>query len=383
MRSITAAAMALMAATLAADPLPADATGLSGKDSKVSSDLMALASDARATSLRSTASGEEVVIDTAASGDPEALAADLRALGARKVTVFGRMVSAVLPMNAIQFLNGLSSLHLARSAPMITRAGVVTSQGDATMRSDVARTAFGIDGTGVMVGTISDSYNCLGNASDGIASGDLPTGTFIIEEGPCIWSATDEGRAMMEIIHDVAPGARHAFHTAHDGQANFAKGILALAGAGATVINDDIIYLFEPFYQDGIIAQAIDQVKARGVAYFSAVGNDARQAYEAPFRASGRFVDIGFGPSELHDFDPGPDVDTCQRYTLPQGEFVGFVYQWDEPFFSVSGPPGSASDMDILISTPDCDLSVSSGGSVGDNITRDPLEWFSASRSSK
>jgi hypothetical protein len=84
MRSITAAAMALMAATLAADPLPADATGLSGKDSKVGSDLMALASDARATSLRSTASGEEVVIDTAASGDPEALAADLRALGARK-----------------------------------------------------------------------------------------------------------------------------------------------------------------------------------------------------------------------------------------------------------------------------------------------------------
>ena len=376
MRSITAAAMALMAATLAADPLPADATGLSEKDSKVSSDLMALASDARATSLRSTASGEEVVIDTAASGDPEALALDLRALGARKVTVFGRMVSAVLPMKAIQFLNGLSSLHLARSAPMITRAGVVTSQGDATMRSDVARTAFGIDGTGVMVGTISDSYNCLGNASDDIASGDLPTGTVIIEEGPCIWSATDEGRAMMEIIHDVAPGTRHAFHTAHFGQANFAKGILALAGAGATVINDDIIYLFEPFYQDGIIAQAIDQVKARGVAYFSAVGNDARQAYEAPFRASGRFVDIGFGPYELHDFDPGPDVDTCQRYTLPQGEFVAFVYQWDEPFFSVSGPPGSASDMDILISTPDCDLSVSSGGSVGDNITRDPLEWF-------
>jgi hypothetical protein len=34
--------------------------------------------------------GGSVVIDTAASGDPEALAADLRALGADKVTVFGR-----------------------------------------------------------------------------------------------------------------------------------------------------------------------------------------------------------------------------------------------------------------------------------------------------
>lgn len=93
---------------------------------------------------------------------------------------------------------------------------------------------------------------------------------------------------------------------------NFAQGILALAGVGANVINDDITYLFEPFYQDGVIAQAVDLVKARGVTYFSAAGNDARQAYEAPFRPSGRFFDIGKGPSEAHDFDPGPGVDTCQ-----------------------------------------------------------------------
>ena len=38
--------------------------------------------------------GGSVVIDTAASGDPEALAADLRALGADKLTVFGHVISA-------------------------------------------------------------------------------------------------------------------------------------------------------------------------------------------------------------------------------------------------------------------------------------------------
>lgn len=346
------------------------------KDSKVSADLMALASKP-APALRSTiASAGDVVIDTAASADPEALAADLRALGAKKVTAFGRIVSAILPVTAISELNRLPSLQLARPAYRRPLVGDVTSQGDAAMRSDISRTAFGVDGTGVMVGTLSDSYNCLGNASDGIASGDLPAGTIVIEEGPCIFSDRDEGRAMIEIIHDVAPGTRHAFHTAHFGQANFAQGILALAGVGANVINDDITYLFEPFYQDGIIAQAVDQVKARGVAYFSAVGNDARQAYEAPFRPSGRFFDIGKGPSEAHDFDPGPGVDICQQYTLPQGEHVTFVYQWDEPFFSVSGPPGSASDMDIIVSTPDCDFNLMSSGSAEQNIGRDPLEWF-------
>jgi hypothetical protein len=338
---------------------------------KASASLMALYHNQEATA----ASGGNVAIDAAASGDPEVLASDLRALGARKVAVFGRMVSAVLPIAAIPALNGLDSLHLARTAPMVSRRGVVTSQGDGAMRSNIARSAFGVDGTGVMVGTISDSYDCLEGAVNGISSGDLPAPALIIEEGPCIWSATDEGRAMMEVISDIAPGARHAFATAHHGQANFAKNILALAGAGATVINDDITYLYEPFYQDGIIAQAVNQVKARGVAYFSAVGNDARQAYEAPFRPTGEFRDVfGQGLQEMHDFDPlpGPEhVDTCMEYTLPQGDYVTWIYQ---PFFSVSGPPGSESDMNIVIYEPGCEESLS--GAISGNVGGDPLEDF-------
>jgi hypothetical protein len=122
---------------------------------------MALASKP-APALRSTiASAGDVVIDTAASADPEALAADLRALGAKKVTVFGRMVSAILPMTSISELNKLSSLQLARPAYRRPLVGDVTSQGDAAMRSDISRTAFGVDGTDVMVGTLSDSYNIM------------------------------------------------------------------------------------------------------------------------------------------------------------------------------------------------------------------------------
>jgi hypothetical protein len=354
----------------------ADAAPLQS-DSKVSADLLALATEPSvALNSRSSASSEDVVIDTAAAGDPEALAADLRALGARKVTVFGRMVSAILPTSAISELNWLTSLHLARPAYMARMVGEVTSQGDADIRADVTRKAFDIDGAGIMVGTLSDSYNCHGTAAAGIASGDLPDGTLVLEEGPCIWSALDEGRTMMEIISDVAPGVRHAFHTAHVGQANFAQGILALAGTGATIINDDITYLSEPFYQDGIIAQAVDLVKTRGISYFSAAGNFARQSYEAPFRGSNQFIDFGFGQMEAHDFDPGPGVDTCMQYTLPQGQFIEFVYQWDQPFFSVSGAPGSASDMNILMGPPNCDFTLLLGGSIEDNIGRDPLEYF-------
>ncbi|MGH8480359.1 MAG: S8 family serine peptidase, partial [Gammaproteobacteria bacterium] len=319
--------------------------------------------------------GGSVVIDTAASGDPEALAADLRALGADKVTVFGRTVSGRVPIRAIPGLKSLSSLQLARPAYAATHVGDVTSQGDAAMRADLGRTAFGVDGTGVMVGTLSDSYDCLGGAALGVASGDLPAGVIVLEElNPCT-DATDEGRGMMELIRDIAPGATQAFRTAFNGQADFAQGIIDLANAGAKVINDDIIYFAEPFYQDGIVTQAVDTVKGMGVAYFSAAGNADRQAYEAPFRPSGQFFDIGFGSEEAHDFDSGAGVDTCQQITIPVGRTLTLVYQWDQPFFSVSGPPGSASDMDIVLTNEACNTLLA--GSATDDVGGDPVEMFS------
>ena len=153
------------------------------------------------------------------------------------------------------------------------------------MRADIARNTFGVDGTGVMVGVLSNTFNCLGGAPAGVASGDLPA-IAVLEEGPCggqglLSAFPDEGRALAEIVHDVAPGAAIAFHTADRGQANLAQGIVNLANAGAKVITDDIIYFEEPMFQDGIVAQAVDQVKARGVSYFSAAQNDGRRSYES------------------------------------------------------------------------------------------------------
>ncbi len=96
----------------------------------------------------------------------------------------------------------------------------------------------------------------------------------------------DEGRAMMQIVHDVAPGAGLAFYTAENSEADFANGIGQLAasvasgGAGAKVIVDDVGYFDEPFFQDGLVAQAINTVEANGVAYFSSAGNNGTLAYD-------------------------------------------------------------------------------------------------------
>ena len=138
-----------------------------------------------------------------------------------------------------------------------------------------------------------------------------------------------------------APGADLAFHTANGGQANFASGIVELATvADADVIVDDIFYFAEPFFQDGIIAQAVETVTDLGVVYVSSAGNQKRNSYESFFRNSGVAGAVG----TRHDFDPGPGVTTLQTITVPQGR-TPFSLQWDQPFFSISGAPGASSDL--------------------------------------
>lgn len=315
-----------------------------------------------------------VVIDAVATtDDATALFADLKALGLTNGVSFGRTVSGRLPIAKIEAMAALPSLHFARAAAMKTNAGLTNSQGDQAMRADIARTKLGVTGAGITVGVLSDSYNCLGGAAANIDSGDLPTGVNILEDFcPGTDPGTDEGRALMQIIHDVAPGAAGAFHTAFNGQADFAQGIIALQQAGAGVIVDDVIYFAEPMFQDGIIAQAVDTVKEAGVAYFSAAGNSARKSYENSFRPSGL---TGLG-GVLHDFNPGPGVSAFQRITIPAGLNV-FSFQWDEPYFSVSGAPGSASDYDIWICfLPRVDYCVI--GATDNNLGGDPIEVLGA-----
>ncbi|HTM09644.1 MAG TPA: putative Ig domain-containing protein [Verrucomicrobiae bacterium] len=303
--------------------------------------------------------GEHVVVNAVADGDPETLRAELEALGMQNSAVFGRVVSGQLPVSAIADAGNLRSLRFAREAAAIAHTGNVTSQGDAAMRADVARTSFGVDGTGVKVGVLSDSFNCTnapaGGATADVASGDLSAVNVVQEISSCS-GATDEGRAMLQIVHDIAPGASLAFASAFNGEAAFANNILALKNNGAKVIVDDVFYLDEPMFQDGIVAQAVDTVVAGGAAYFSAAGNEARQSYQSSFRAGGSYAPGAFQAlngntffgGTAHNFNPSGS-DDFQSITVKAHADISIVLQWDSPFFSVSGSPGTQNDLDIYL----------------------------------
>ncbi len=150
-----------------------------------------------------------------------------------------------------------------------------------------------LSGKGVKIGVLSDSYNTkFGNpAALDILNGDLPGPANLINMKPVQISeeypygkGSDEGRAMLQIIHDVAPDACLYFRSGFISAGNFADGIRALKDSGCTVIVDDITYLTEPFFKDGVIAKAVDEVTAAGVNYFTSAGNFGTKSYESVFQ---------------------------------------------------------------------------------------------------
>ncbi len=325
---------------------------------------------------------DSVVVDAIADGDVNSLRADLLTLGMADAVAFGRTVSGHLPISSIPALAALTALRFAQPSAAISNAGSVTSQGDQAMRSNVARSTFGVDGTGVKVGVLSDSFNCLGGAVADLATGDLSPVTVLQEEPGCA-SGTDEGRAMLQIVHDVAPGASLAFATAFAGQASFASNIVALKNQGTKVIVDDVIYFAEPMFQDGIIARAVDSVVSEGVTYFSSAGNAARQSYQSAFRA-GDFFPSAAIPSTVgapaflggtaHNFDSGAAKDHFQSLTIPPGTTLIVSLQWDSPYFSVSGAPGTQNNLDLYVL--DSSAMVILAGTTLNNIGGDPIELF-------
>ena len=165
---------------------------------------------------------------------------------------------AVSSVNSLAILKGTGTL--AQSVKPITRIGKATTQGVVQQRIDRVQDR-GIDGKGITIGALSDSYDqastsLLGgplkvHARDDIKSGDLPgkgndeypEPVVVLEDtGPD--EGADEGRAMLQIAHDIAPASKLCYATAFISEVGFANNIRRLAdktgACGADVIVDDV-----------------------------------------------------------------------------------------------------------------------------------------------
>ncbi|HZG25470.1 MAG TPA: hypothetical protein VEZ17_12855, partial [Chitinophagaceae bacterium] len=219
----------------------------------------------------------------------------------------------------------LKNKNLFAPAPYI---GTVNSEGDRTHRADDARNTFGYEGQGIRIGVLSDSYDSKKEAANDVSTGNLPgtnnpfgntTPVTVLQDAP---NRTDEGRAMLQIIHDLAPKAQLYFATALGGPAAFASAITALRNApnNCDIIIDDVSYSNEAAFQDDIVALAVNEVTASGALYFSSAGN------------ANSLVKNRSGVWEGDFNDPGSPA-----FTFPAGAKAGTIHNFGTLAAPVNG----------------------------------------------
>ena len=287
------------------------------------------------------------IADITVVGDAEAAAKQLGAISGVQITgvaetpAYG-VISAAVPSDKLLEVarpSEVRSVAASQAATGRAPAGKLASRGAADNQAEtglnidhVNELFFGtITGDGIDVGTLSDSADtrdALGG--DGIsgfaesqATGDLPPDDrlLLIQDSA---GESDEGRAMMEHIYDLAPGVdTFGFATAFGGKANFANNIANLAISGMDIINDDVVYFSEPIYQDGVIAQAVIDYVDDGGIYFALNHNYANLSRE--------FVWNDTDNDNLHDFATGP-VDELIGISLAANSEVTIGLQWTEPW---------------------------------------------------
>ena len=307
---------------------------------------------------------EFVTVDIRADVTPEVLGR-IRALGGTVINSVPkyRAIRAQLPLVAVQPLAALSAVQSIRPADeAVTHKN--TSEGDAAHLVNTARTTHGVTGSGIGIGVLSNGVATLAARQ---ASGDLPAQVAVLpgQEG-----SGDEGTAMLEIVHDLAPGAELYFATGFSGQAQFAANIEALCEAGADVIVDDISYYLEASFQDSIITQGVNAATANGCYFFSSAGNSGNLndgtsgVWEGDYAAGSslRVGDVTVGVR--HDFGGGKEENAVR------GAFFGrAVLQWTDPLGA------SANDYDLFLVDGDGDVLLSSTDTQ--DGAQDPIETFS------
>lgn len=354
-----------------ASPITALYNGFSA--AKAQRRTFSVGSVAGSQNLQTNATG--VAAEIAVTGSTATARAQLEKLGVTVTGEYKQHFDALVPfalIDDVALIPGVS--YVAPNYGAITNVGAVTTQGDRAMRADLARTAGSIDGTGQKVGILSDTFDFggVGSYAADQTSGDLPADVQVVAEYTS--SGKDEGRAMMQIVHDVAPGAKLAFATAFGGQATMAANIGKLRTAGCTVITDDVSYLTAPFFMDGIVAQAVNQCVNAGVPYFMAAGNQGTNSYESSYSPTTVTSIAGTaGSFNVQDFDPGAGVDTMQQVTIPAGRTLRLTFQWDDQWKSLV-PAGSGAtndfDMYLLNSTGTAILASAAASNMGG----DPVE---------
>lgn len=288
------------------------------------------------------------------------------------------LVSASIPPDKLDAVAALGWVTALRPSlrPQID-VGPVTAEGVRLHKADLAQ-ARGLTGRGQKVGAISGDVDHI---ADAIAAGELPADVQVLQQAASY--VDDEGTAMLEIIHDLAPGAKLAYASTQDTTAQYVEAFHTLANAGVSMIAEDIALDDEPVFQQGIGAATAEGLAKHGIWVSSSAGNLGNR--HAPRVAA---VGTGKGPDGVTGpFNGCPDApdnvvqlrgdDTSYDLNLLPGASILPTLQWSEPraVYPTAGQ-GGFTDLNLYLMDSTGTRCLASSTGVQANGVGDTIEQF-------
>jgi hypothetical protein len=157
----------------------------------------------------------------------------------------------------------------------------VTSEGDQFHNAETLRNTSQLRGLGQKIGVIA-------RGAENYATAELPSVEYDATVG---LGDGDEGTAILEIIHDLAPDASLAFARATK-DAEFETAVNYLKGVGVSVIVDDLSFPEEPLFQEDPANAPLAEIRRQAVLqndifYVIAAGNDRLEHYDGWYTPAG------------------------------------------------------------------------------------------------
>ncbi len=276
-------------------------------------------------------SGIEVHVDVRLGEDRPGRAA-LAGAGLEIELELARRVQGWIARSRVGGLAALPGVIAVRAPSYaLHAAGSVVSAGDAELGAAEARAQFGIDGSGVRIAVISDGIGGLEAARE---AGEAPQLAEARAFGSGSLERGDEGTAMIEVVHDLAPGAELSFGAvATDADMIAAVNYFA---ARVDVIVDDVSFFFPADQQSEVSRNTAAAMAEPGWplrAYVTAAGNWAERHWGGAFEPGPDGAARGLPPGPLHLFNDSGETqrDAENALWIGSGETVELGLYWQDP----------------------------------------------------
>ncbi|QNE19210.1 S8 family serine peptidase [Kribbella qitaiheensis] len=287
------------------------------------------------------------------------------------------LVSTSVPYDKLDAVAGLGWVTAMRpSLRPAVDVGPVTAESVQLHKADIAQSS-GLTGRGQKIGAISGDVDHL---AESVAQGELPPDVQVLQQGTY---DDDEGTAMLEIIHDLAPQAKLAFASTQDTTADYVAAFHTLANAGVTMIAEDIALDDDPAFQQGIGAATAEGLAKHGIFVSSSAGNlGGRHAPRVTATGTGSGPDGVVGP--FSGCPNAPDnvvklrgADTTYDLNLLPGAAILPTLQWSEPraVFPTAGQ-GGFTDLNLYLMDASGTQCLAASNAVQADGVGDTIEQF-------